>query len=112
MSGYSQADDRRRSEASGFAHHLVKPLEIDALLEVLDKLVPDNSRHISRLSRNGANSERVANRECSDSIYLLSRNWGGWTRTSHFLINSQNPLNSDSLPTYSNNLILPSESIA
>jgi CheY-like chemotaxis protein len=41
LSGYSQADDRRRSEASGFAFHLVKPLDIDALLDVLDKLVPD-----------------------------------------------------------------------
>jgi PAS domain S-box-containing protein len=42
LSGYSQADDRRRSEASGFAYHLVKPLDIDGLLDVLDKLVPDN----------------------------------------------------------------------
>jgi len=41
LSGYSQADDRRRSEASGFAFHLVKPLDIDALLDVLDTLVPD-----------------------------------------------------------------------
>jgi PAS domain S-box-containing protein len=40
LSGYSQADDRRRSEASGFAYHLVKPLDIDALLDVLDKLAP------------------------------------------------------------------------
>jgi CheY-like chemotaxis protein len=40
LSGYSQADDRRRSEASGFAHHLVKPLDIDVLLDVLDALVP------------------------------------------------------------------------
>ena len=41
LSGYSQADDRRRSEASGFAFHLVKPLDIDVLLDVLVKLVPD-----------------------------------------------------------------------
>jgi len=40
LSGYSQTDDRRRSEASGFAHHLVKPLDIDVLLDVLDALVP------------------------------------------------------------------------
>jgi len=40
LSGYSQADDRRRSEASGFAYHLVKPLDIDALLDVLEKLAP------------------------------------------------------------------------
>ena len=43
LSGYSQADDRRRSEASGFAYHLVKPLDIDGLLDVLDKLVPGES---------------------------------------------------------------------
>lgn len=43
LSGYSQADDRRRSEASGFAFHLVKPLDIDALLDVLDALVPPTS---------------------------------------------------------------------
>jgi len=40
LSGYSQADDKRRSEASGFAFHLVKPLDIDVLLDVLDTLVP------------------------------------------------------------------------
>ncbi|HEY6828767.1 MAG TPA: response regulator, partial [Gemmatimonadaceae bacterium] len=40
LSGYSQADDKRRSEASGFAFHLVKPLDIDALLDVLETLVP------------------------------------------------------------------------
>lgn len=41
LSGYSQADDKRRSEASGFAFHLVKPLDIDSLLDVLEKLVRD-----------------------------------------------------------------------
>jgi PAS domain S-box-containing protein len=39
LSGYSQADDKRRSEAAGFAFHLVKPLDIDALLDVLPTLV-------------------------------------------------------------------------
>ncbi|HVE32090.1 MAG TPA: PAS domain S-box protein [Gemmatimonadaceae bacterium] len=43
LSGYSQADDRRRSEASGFAFHLVKPLDIDGLLEVLERLVPEEA---------------------------------------------------------------------
>ena len=47
LSGYSQADDKRRSEASGFAFHLVKPLDIDALLDVLDKLVPDERVPVS-----------------------------------------------------------------
>jgi len=44
LSGYSQADDRRRSEASGFAFHLVKPLDIDGLLEVLERLVPEEAK--------------------------------------------------------------------
>jgi CheY-like chemotaxis protein len=39
LSGYSQADDKRRSDTSGFALHLVKPLDIDALAGTLDKLV-------------------------------------------------------------------------
>ncbi len=47
LSGYSQADDRRRSEASGFAYHLVKPLDIDVLLEVLEKLIPDERALVS-----------------------------------------------------------------
>ena len=47
LSGYSQADDKRRSEASGFAFHLVKPLDIDALLDVLETLVPDKRAQLS-----------------------------------------------------------------
>jgi signal transduction histidine kinase/ActR/RegA family two-component response regulator len=39
LSGYSQAEDKRRSDMSGFALHLVKPLDIDALAGTLDKLV-------------------------------------------------------------------------
>lgn len=47
LSGYSQSDDRRRSEASGFAFHLVKPLDIDSLLDVLEELVPSVERGAS-----------------------------------------------------------------
>jgi signal transduction histidine kinase/ActR/RegA family two-component response regulator len=39
LSGYSQADDKRRSEGSGFVFHFVKPLDIDTLSGTLDKLV-------------------------------------------------------------------------
>jgi CheY-like chemotaxis protein len=39
LSGYSQAEDKRRSDMSGFALHLVKPLDIDALAGTLEKLV-------------------------------------------------------------------------
>lgn len=32
VTGYGQASDRQRSEAAGFNHHLVKPLDVDTLL--------------------------------------------------------------------------------
>jgi len=35
ISGYGQEEDRRRSKASGFDHHLVKPIDHDALLSLL-----------------------------------------------------------------------------
>ncbi|MGH7619762.1 MAG: ATP-binding protein, partial [Gemmatimonadaceae bacterium] len=36
LTGYSQAQDRQRSEAAGFALHLVKPIDADDLIAVLD----------------------------------------------------------------------------
>ena len=35
VSGYGQEEDRRRSQEAGFDHHLVKPLDHDALLSLL-----------------------------------------------------------------------------
>jgi CheY-like chemotaxis protein len=35
LTGYGRAQDRRRAEAGGFDHHLVKPVEFDRLQEVL-----------------------------------------------------------------------------
>jgi CheY-like chemotaxis protein len=35
LTGYGQAKDRRRAEASGFDHHLVKPVNLNELLAVL-----------------------------------------------------------------------------
>jgi signal transduction histidine kinase len=35
LSGYGQADDRRKSEAAGFDAHLVKPIDHDALLAII-----------------------------------------------------------------------------
>jgi signal transduction histidine kinase len=35
ISGYGQADDRRKSREAGFDHHLVKPVDHDALLAIL-----------------------------------------------------------------------------
>jgi two-component system CheB/CheR fusion protein len=37
LSGYGQAEDRQRSRAAGFDHHLVKPITGAALLAVLDR---------------------------------------------------------------------------
>ena len=35
VSGYGQDEDRRRSREAGFDHHLLKPLDHDALLEII-----------------------------------------------------------------------------
>jgi len=35
ISGYGQEEDRQRSREAGFDHHLVKPVDIDVLLELL-----------------------------------------------------------------------------
>ncbi len=39
FTGYSQAQDRRRSEAAGFALHLVKPADVDDLVQTLERLL-------------------------------------------------------------------------
>jgi PAS domain S-box-containing protein len=38
MTGWGQEEDRRRSKATGFDHHLVKPVNADALQALLDSL--------------------------------------------------------------------------
>lgn len=38
LTGWGQADDRRRSEDAGFDHHLVKPLELSELLRLLNRV--------------------------------------------------------------------------
>jgi CheY-like chemotaxis protein len=37
--GYGQEQDRRRSQEAGFALHLVKPIDTDTLVHLLDALV-------------------------------------------------------------------------
>jgi PAS domain S-box-containing protein len=37
MTGYGQDEDRRRSREAGFDHHLVKPVEFEDLLELLNR---------------------------------------------------------------------------
>jgi CheY-like chemotaxis protein len=36
QTGWGQDQDRERTKASGFDHHLVKPVEIGSLREILD----------------------------------------------------------------------------
>jgi CheY-like chemotaxis protein len=38
VSGYGQDEDRRRSKEAGFDHHLIKPLDHDALLSLLSNV--------------------------------------------------------------------------
>ncbi len=35
VSGYGQDEDRRRSQAAGFDHHLVKPVDFDSLVSLI-----------------------------------------------------------------------------
>ncbi len=37
LSGYGQDKDRERSREAGFDHHLLKPVDVDALQEVLSR---------------------------------------------------------------------------
>ena len=39
VSGYGMEADVARSRAAGFVHHLTKPIEIDRLIELIDKIV-------------------------------------------------------------------------
>jgi PAS domain S-box-containing protein len=47
LSGYSQTADRQRSDAAGFAVHLVKPIDVDDLVDVVGRLVADRNDQYS-----------------------------------------------------------------
>ncbi len=38
LSGWGQAEDRRKSREAGFDHHFVKPVDVEALIELIRKL--------------------------------------------------------------------------
>jgi CheY-like chemotaxis protein len=38
LTGWGQEEDRRKSKDAGFDHHLVKPVDIDALMQMLASL--------------------------------------------------------------------------
>jgi len=40
VSGYGRADDRKRSQAAGFDHHLLKPVDLQALCALLESVAP------------------------------------------------------------------------
>jgi PAS domain S-box-containing protein len=40
VTGYGQAQDRERSKAAGFSHHLVKPVDMAALATLLSEMAP------------------------------------------------------------------------
>jgi signal transduction histidine kinase/ActR/RegA family two-component response regulator len=43
LSGYSQAPNRWQADGSGFAMHLVKPIDIDELVDALDRIVAERA---------------------------------------------------------------------
>ncbi|HEY1191126.1 MAG TPA: response regulator, partial [Gemmata sp.] len=40
MTGYGRDDDRQKSRAAGFDHHLVKPVDLDEVLRLLSGTAP------------------------------------------------------------------------
>jgi two-component system CheB/CheR fusion protein len=47
LTGYGQADDKRLSQEAGFDGHLVKPVELEALIQLLASIVPPKPRPAS-----------------------------------------------------------------
>jgi CheY-like chemotaxis protein len=43
LTGYGRSGDRRRSEAAGFAAHLIKPVDVRALLGLLGSLLRERA---------------------------------------------------------------------
>jgi CheY-like chemotaxis protein len=46
LTGYGSEEDRRQTQAAGFNHHMVKPLDLDALQELLTALEPHDARRL------------------------------------------------------------------
>jgi CheY-like chemotaxis protein len=44
LSGYGQEEDQRRSEQAGFISHLVKPIDAERLIGLIERLADDWSR--------------------------------------------------------------------
>jgi signal transduction histidine kinase/ActR/RegA family two-component response regulator len=50
MTGYGQAGDREKARAAGFAMHLTKPVQVDALIAALERAKRDGTGEHPRLS--------------------------------------------------------------
>jgi CheY-like chemotaxis protein len=46
LTGYGRDEDRRQAQAAGFNHHMVKPLDLDALQVFLSALGPHDARRL------------------------------------------------------------------
>ena len=42
LTGWGQDEDRRKSKEAGFDHHMVKPISLNALLNLLAQVSPSN----------------------------------------------------------------------
>lgn len=43
VTGYGQVTDREQTEAAGFDAHIVKPVDVPALISVIDRLLATQS---------------------------------------------------------------------
>ncbi len=59
ISGYAHEQDIRRSREAGIAHHLVKPINIDTLLEMLATLHSERETGLRRLASPAWREQRV-----------------------------------------------------
>jgi PAS domain S-box-containing protein len=74
--GWGQEDDRRRTKEVGFDHHLVKPIEPDALRKLLDTLAPRRLQSPPNDTREPAaptNSNGHAGKPTPESAFDKSR---------------------------------------
>ena len=51
VSGYGQEEHRRRSSEAGFDHHLVKPVNFEALLHAMADAMPPKAHELASASR-------------------------------------------------------------
>ncbi len=54
LSGYGQDEDRRRSSAAGFNHHLTKPVDTKTLYQLIAPSRDAGTRAVCRPSPNGS----------------------------------------------------------